>query len=67
MKSIGDRLGRWEKLKQGDFWDWIKSNMEPWLMWLSGLSATLQIKWWPVWFPGRARVWDADHIPKAGM
>ena len=27
MKSIGDRLGRQEKPKQGNLWDWIESKM----------------------------------------
>ena len=27
MKSIGDRLGRQEKEKWGNLWDWIKSKM----------------------------------------
>ena len=27
MKYIGDRLGRWEKAKQGNLWYWIKSKM----------------------------------------
>ena len=27
MKSIGDRLERWEKAKRGNLWDWIKSKM----------------------------------------
>ena len=26
----------------------------PWLVWLSELSASLQTKWSPVWFPVRA-------------
>ena len=27
MSCIGERLGRWEKAKWGNFWDWIKSKM----------------------------------------
>jgi hypothetical protein len=27
MNSIGDRLERWEKAKQGNPWDWIKNKM----------------------------------------
>ena len=27
MKSIGDRLGRQEKAKWGNLWDWIKGKM----------------------------------------
>ena len=26
-KSTGDRLGRWEKAKWGNFWVWITSKM----------------------------------------
>ena len=26
MEPTGDRLGRWEKAKQGNLWDWIKSK-----------------------------------------
>lgn len=26
MKFIGDRLGKWEKVKQGNLWDWIKDK-----------------------------------------
>ena len=28
MKSTGDRLGRGEKAKQGDLWDWMKGKTE---------------------------------------
>ena len=27
IKSTGDRLGRYEKAKGGNLWDWIKSKM----------------------------------------
>ena len=27
MKSIGNRLGKRDKAKWGDIWDWIKSKM----------------------------------------
>ena len=27
MESIGDLLGRQEKAKQGNIWDWIKHKM----------------------------------------
>ena len=28
MKSTGDRLGRREEAKQGNTWDWIKSETD---------------------------------------
>ena len=28
MKSISDRLGRWEKAEQGNLQDWIKSKIK---------------------------------------
>ena len=27
MKSTSDSLGRWEKAKWGNLWDWIKSKV----------------------------------------
>ena len=33
MKSFGDKLGRQEKAKQGNFWDWIKSNVFALVLW----------------------------------
>lgn len=28
VKSMGDRLGRWEEAKGGNRWHWIQSKME---------------------------------------
>ena len=36
---------------------------EPWLVWLSGLSAGLQIKGSPVQVPVRAHAWVAGQVP----
>ena len=35
----------------------------PWLVLLSGLSASLQTKGLPVPFPVRAHAWVAGHVP----
>ena len=40
----------------------IKSNIQPWLVWLSGLSAGLQTKGSLVRFLGRAHAWVAGQI-----
>ena len=39
---------------------------EPWLMWLSGLSASLRTKGLPVLFPVRAHAWVAGQVPIGG-
>ena len=36
-------------------------------MWLSGLSADLQTKGSPVWFPVRAHAWVSDQDPSRGL
>ena len=28
MKSSGDRLGRWERARQGNLWDWINKTID---------------------------------------
>ena len=43
-----------------------KSRQEPSLVRLSGLSADLQTKGSPVWFPVRARAWVAGQVPSGG-
>ena len=37
-------------------------EIQPWLVWLSGLSAHLQTKWSPVWFSVRAHTWVAGQV-----
>ena len=37
--------------------------IEPWVVWLRGLSAGLQTKGSSVQFPVRARAWVADQVP----
>ena len=44
----------------------IKQHVEPWLVWLSGLSARLRLKELPVWFPVRTHVWVAGQVPRRG-
>ena len=39
----------------------------PWLVWLSGLSTSLQTEMLPVQFPVRARAWVAGQVPSWGM
>ena len=39
---------------------------EPWLVWLSGLSAGLRTKGLPVRFPLRAHAWVAVQVPSGG-
>ena len=39
---------------------------EPWLLWLSGLSAGLPTEGSPVQFPVRAHVWVVGQIPSKG-
>ena len=38
----------------------------PWLVWLSGLSVSLQSKGSLVWFPVRAHAWVAGQVPSRG-
>ena len=38
----------------------------PWLVWLSGLSASLRTKGSPVQFPVRAHAWVAGQVPSRG-
>ena len=42
-------------------------NMEPWLMWLSGLSTGLRTQGSWVQFPVRARAWVVGQVPKWGV
>ena len=41
----------------------IKSNVKPWLVWLSGLGTGLRIKGSPVHSPARAHAWLAGQVP----
>ena len=41
--------------------------MQPWLVWLSGLSASLRTKGSLVQFPVRAYAWVAGQVPVGGM
>ena len=45
----------------------IKLLLEPWLVWLSGLSAGLQTKGSPVQLPVRAQAWVVDWFPSEGQ
>ena len=40
-----------------------QKNLQPWLVWLRGLSAGLQTKRSLVQFPVRARAWVAGQAP----
>ena len=44
----------------------IKNLILPWLVWLSGLSASLQTKGSLVQFPVRAHAWVAGQVPSGG-
>ena len=44
------------------FKNWTQST-EPWLVWLSGLSAGLQTKRLPAQFPIGAQAWVAGRVP----
>ena len=44
----------------------IKQLWEPWLVWLSGLSASLQTRGSLVWFPVRAPSWVSGQVPSGG-
>ena len=41
-------------------------SLRPWLVWLSGLSASLRTKGSPVGFPVRAHAWLAGQVPSRG-
>ena len=41
-------------------------GIQPWLVWLSGLSAGLRTKGSPVQFPVRAHAWVAGQVPSRG-
>ena len=42
------------------------TDIFPWLVWLSGLSASLQTKGSPVQFPVRAHAWVLGWVPRGG-
>ena len=44
-----------------------KFRKKPWLVWLSGLSASMQIKGLPVQFPVRANTWVVARSPEGGI
>ena len=44
----------------------LKVTMEPWLVWLSGLSTGLRRKRSPVRFPVRTHAWVAGQVPSKG-
>ena len=44
----------------------MKGDEPPWLVWLSGLSASLQTTRSPVRFPVRAHAWVAGQVPSWG-
>ena len=41
-------------------------RIAPWLVWLSGLSTSLQTKGLPVGFPVRADAWASGQVPSRG-
>ena len=43
-----------------------KKLKEPWLVWLSVLSAGLQTKGLPIQFPVRANAWVTSQVPNRG-
>ena len=45
---------------------YIQELVEPWLVWLSGLSTSLQTKGPLVQFPVRAYAWAAGQVPSRG-
>ena len=54
-----------EAQMMGIFVKW-KRRQEPWLVWLSGLSAGLWTKGSPVQLPLRAHAWVMDQLPRKG-
>ena len=44
-----------------------KVGSEPWLMWLRGLSARLQVERLLVGFPVRAHAWDVGRVLVGGV
>ena len=44
-----------------------ESSQKPWLVWLSGWSASLQIKGWLVQFPVREHAWVMGQVPGWGL
>ena len=44
----------------------IKNARETWLLWLSGLSTSLQTERSPVRFLVRAHAWVASQVPSSG-
>ena len=47
-----------------DYQKYLK--VPPWLVWLSGLSTSLQTKGSPVRFPVRAHAWVVGQVPSRG-
>ena len=44
----------------------LRSVVGPWLVWLSGFSASLQTKGLPVQYPVREYAWVAGQVPSRG-
>ena len=45
---------------------YLQTKERPWLVWLSGLRASLRIKGSPVQFPVRAHAWVVGLVPSKG-
>ena len=54
----------WLQRFLNDFYQ--KQRLMPWLVWLSGLSASLQTEGLPVQFQVRAHAWVAGQVPGCG-
>ena len=73
-KISNNILGDWYKIftihakpsKVSTFFSILQMRKLPWLVWLSGLSASLWTKGSPVGFPVRAHGWVVDQVPSRG-
>ena len=65
LKHLALCLGRYTIYTESLFFLGFKTLLKklwPWLVWLSGLNASLQTERSPVQFPVRARAWITDQV-----
>ena len=61
-----DQLGPYYQSPRGFFCKYLVTRLQPWLVWLSGLTASLQTQRSPVQLPARAHAWVVGQVPSWG-